>query len=260
MKATARFLLFHLLILVVLQSGAQEYAIDFTRTDCKGVEHQLFSELDSGKVIILDFVMLGCSPCFWATRDLDTIVKAFESTHPGRVKIYSFSYEDTHTCEQMFDWRTAGGFTDVTLFTQGAEMVGYYGGMGMPSIVVTGSSLHKVFYNGYGYFPTDDSLITAAIENALIYDQSGENELIAHSGFKIFPTLFSDRLYVEADENLAGSIILFYDSFGRKLMSATIPSTGKITISTSGLSKGLYFARIKAAGKGLTEGFKLIRQ
>jgi hypothetical protein len=84
---------------------AQQIAMDFTRFDCDSTEHHLFSELDEGEVIILDFVMLGCAPCIWATKNLDTIVQSFNSTYPGRVKIYSFSYESSHTCKQMMDWR-----------------------------------------------------------------------------------------------------------------------------------------------------------
>lgn len=254
-----RFVLFLAMLQVAFNAGAQEFAMDFARTDCKGVEHHLFSELDSGKVIILDFVMLGCSPCFWATRDLDTIVKAFESTYPGRVKIYSFSYDSSHTCEQMNDWRNQGGFPDVVLFTHGNEMVSYYGGIGMPTIVVTGSSIHRVFYNGYGYSSADDSLIIAAIENALNYNQSGVNEALAQGGFKVYPTLFSERIFVETGEEFSGSEIIICDIYGRQVMSAAIAANSRLSIPAVGFSKGLYFARFKT-GNGLSGGTRLIRQ
>jgi len=40
-------------------ANSQQFAMDFSRFDCDSVEHHLFSELDEGKVIILDFVMLA---------------------------------------------------------------------------------------------------------------------------------------------------------------------------------------------------------
>ena len=257
--AYCRIIFFLAVMQISFRTEAQEYALDFVRTDCKGMEHHLFSELDSGKVIILDFIMLGCSPCFWATRDLDTIVKAYESTHPGQVKIYSFSYENTHTCEQMFEWRAAGGFTDVTLFTQGAEMVSYYGGMGMPSIVVTGSSMHKVFYNGYGYTSAQDSMIIAAIDNALNYNHSGMDEIEGVYEFKVFPTFFSDRIFVEADEDLCGSEIILFDAYGRQVLNSIVNQSELISISTTALKQGFYFACLKTSD-GFSGSVKLIKR
>ena len=258
MRSIIKFFIL-LVILTSLDVSAQEFALDFTRADCKGEEHHLFSEHDSGSIIILDFVMLGCAPCIWATKDLDTIVTSYSNTHPGRVKIYSFSYENTHTCEQMYEWRTIGGFPDVTLFTQGADMVSYYGGMGMPSIVVTGSSLHKVFYNGYGYAPADDSAIIAAIDNALTYDQSGVFDRNDNDpGFRVYPTIFSNRLSVETKQGLDHSELLLYDIYGRQVYSATC-SASKISIfQIPELPKGQYIARLKIAN-GLSRGVKVIR-
>jgi thiol-disulfide isomerase/thioredoxin len=244
--------------LVVFHAGAQEYAMDFVQTDCKGVEHHLYSELDAGKVIVLDFVMLGCAPCIWATKDMDTIVSSYASAHPGRVSIYAFSYENTHTCEQMFEWRATGGFSDVTLFTQGAEMVTYYGGMGMPTIVVTGSSMHKVFYNGFGYSSAQDSMIIAAIDAALVYDQSGLDDGTSPDEFKIYPTLFSDRIFIETGKEFHGSELILCDINGRKVMSKAIRANSRVSIPTSELSKGIYFARYKT-GNRLSGSIKLIR-
>ena len=258
MKATVLFHFFLWLILLSYHSKAQEFAADFTQTDCKGVEHHFYSELDEGKVIILDFVMLGCSPCFWATRELDTIIASYADSHPGRLAIYSFSYDSSFTCEQMYAWRAEGGFTDVVLFTRGNELVSYYGGIGMPTIVVTGSSLHKVFYNGFGYDPSDNPLIISAIDNALIYEQSGTNDLLTGSNIKIYPTLFTDRIIIDTEGSLPGSQVIIYDGSGRKIISSLIPTDGLLSIPAASLSKGIYFALIKS-GNRLTGSAKLIK-
>ena len=258
MASFFKILFFLAMCQIAFHANAQEYAMDFIQTDCNGQEHHLFSELDEGRVIIHDLVMIGCAPCIWATKDLDTIVNAYAVTHPGRVEIYAFSYDSLFSCEQMMDWRAAGGFPNVSVFTHGNDLVSYYGGIGMPTIVVTGSSLHKVFYNGFGYSAADDSLIVAAIDNALNYDQSGVEDEMAKTGFRVYPTVFTDRIYVEINEDLPGAEVMIYDSCGRLVLSSAIDAESLQSINTAFLPKGFYITLLKT-GNSLYAGFRLIK-
>lgn len=237
---------------------AQQFAMDFFRSDCDSVEHHLYSELEEGKVIILDFVMLGCAPCIWATRDLDTIVQAYQFSHPGRVFIYSFSYESSSNCKQMSDWRYTGGFPDVKLFTDGAEMVEYYGGMGMPTIVITGGVDHMVFYNGYGYSPAHDSAIVAAIDSALNYTPAGSDEIEEDQGLTVFPTLFSDFLVVQSTRDVIGSHFRLMDIAGRIIVEFKVQEEGSIQIPAGHLPRGMYFVTVRD-DHGLNKSIKLVR-
>jgi len=239
-------------------ANSQQFAMDFSRFDCDSVEHHLFSELDEGKVIILDFVMLGCAPCIWATRNLDTLVQSYQYSHPGRLGIYAFSYESSFTCKQMFDWRTTGGFPQVTLFTDGAEMVEYYGGMGMPTIVITGGQDHKIFYNGYGYTPSHDSAIVAAIDSALNYSSSGSDEIMENQGLSVFPTIFSDFLIVQSSKDVIGSHFRLMDISGRIIMEFKLQEEGSMRIPAGHLPQGMYFASVQGE-HGLNKAFKLVR-
>jgi hypothetical protein len=247
-------------IFLMLISGAkgQSTAMDFKQTDCDGVDHHLFSELDAGNVIILDYVMLNCAPCVGATNALVALTAPYELTHPGRVRIYSYAFLDSYTCEQIIQWKRDFNYSHPA-FSQGEQQVSYYGGMGMPTIVITGTDNHKVFYNGIGYTPDNDALILAAIDSALLYNPTGVDEVISSNDVRIYPTLFTDKLYIEASKEYAGAEIVIFDSFGRKVLSSFVPESGRASILSGGLSKGLYIARLQTSA-GISEGIRLIRQ
>ena len=62
MKKT--LLLLSAIVFVINFSNAQTTAQDWTKTDCNGISHQLFTELDNGNCVILAFDMLpSCSLC-----------------------------------------------------------------------------------------------------------------------------------------------------------------------------------------------------
>lgn len=247
-------------IFFTLISGtkAQKTAMDFTQAECEGNEHHLFSELDAGNVIILEFVMLNCAPCIVATNALEDLTGPYELTNPGRVRIWSFAFLNSYTCDQILAWKSNNEFSH-PVFNNGEEQVSYYGGMGMPTIVVVGTNEHNVFYKSIGYTPSIDDLIREAIDSALLYNPTGVDEKISSSEFRVYPTLFSDQLYVETSKEFTGAEIIIFDAFGRQVLIFHVPESGRVSIPAAGLSKGLYIARLKN-GTGISDGIRLIRQ
>lgn len=148
--------------------SAQNVALDVTKTDCDGVLHPLYTELEEGKVIVQEYAMVtGCAGCWQAAEAIGTVVDAFEASHPGRVKFYATGYDDVYTCPQMNTWQSAYSLTPV-LFTNGAAEVDYYGGMGMPTVVVLGGgAAHGVYgkWIGFGAWLAED--LTDSIQIAL---------------------------------------------------------------------------------------------
>jgi thiol-disulfide isomerase/thioredoxin len=255
-KFTLAFTLFSLLLISHTTVG-QATAMDVAQADCGDVSHHLYTELDAGKVVILDFVMLNCAPCIVGTNALENISSPYETSHPGRVKIYSFGFLNSYTCEQLTAWRDNNSFTH-PVFNNGEGQVAYYGGMGMPTIVVVGTNEHKVFFKSIGYTPSVDKAIKAAIDSALLYNPTGMAEEITGDRFSVYPTFFSDRIYIDGDESLSGHEILITDAFGREVMKGSIPPGGKMAVPSAGFAKGLYILRIKGE-EGVSEGKKLFR-
>lgn len=253
-----KYLLGFSLLLLAYSAHSQDYAIDFTQNDCEGNSHQLFDEHNAGKVVILEFVMLNCAPCIVGTNALESILAPYEISYPGRVQIYSFGFLNSYTCEQLMAWRSDNEFNH-PVFNNGEDQVDYYGGMGMPTIVVTGTNTHKVFYKSIGYLPSMDKDIKAAIDSALQYSPSGVGEMTGTGVFRAYPTVFTDQFTVETDVTRAGAEVILSDSYGRILMKSAIPGSGKLDISTSGLSRGMYIVRLNSK-EGLTSGTLMIRQ
>ncbi len=111
------------------------------------------------------------------------------------------------------------------MFSNGEEQVNYYGGMGMPTIVVVGTNEHKVFFKSIGYTSAIDDQIRQAIDSALLYNPSGVGEKIASDGFRIYPTLFTDRINIETGKEFNGAEIVIFDAYGRQVLE--IPRSGK---------------------------------
>lgn len=245
-------------LLVFTLVKGQSVAMDFNQEECNGPSHHLFNELDEGKAIVLEFVMLNCAPCIVATKALDKIMSSYDESHPDRVELYSFGFLDSYNCDQMMAWRSNNNFTH-HVFTGGEEQVSYYGGMGMPTIVVIGTGDHKVFFKSAGYTVELDNEIRAAIDSALMYDPTGVEEELGTDRFNAFPTIFTDKFHINTDNVPAGSEAVLYNIVGKKIKTYTVPATGRITVSGTELTKGLYFIRLQSTG--LTSGsIRLIKQ
>lgn len=237
---------------------SQSTAMDFEQNDCSGTPHHLFSELDAGKVLVLEFIMLNCAPCIVATKALEDIVAPYEQLHPGRVAIYSVGFLNSYTCDQLNKWISNNSF-DHPIFSDGESQVNYYGGMGMPTIIVLGTNEHKVFYNGIGYTASHDALIRAAIDSALLYNPAGIGEELALSSYKVYPTVFTDRIVYESEEYFAGTELVIFNTLGWQVQSFPVTFPGRMSILTEGLPKGIYIARLRD-NQGVTGGIRLIKQ
>jgi len=258
MKNTITLWILPMLSLLAFHVNSQTTAMDFEQAECEGASHHLFTELDAGNVVILEFVMLNCAPCIVGTKALESITAPYENSHPGRIHIYSFGFLNSYTCDQIFGWKNDNDFTH-PVFDNGEDQVAYYGGMGMPTIVVVGTNERKVFYKSIGYTPSIDDEIQQALDSALLYNPTGIGDKYPVSGFRIYPTLVSDHFNVEISEYISGSEIILFDSFGRAVLTAGITGRGRTSIPVAGLSKGLYIARIRQ-NNGLSDGIRLIIQ
>lgn len=231
--------------------------MDFNVGDCGGGNHHLFTELDAGNVIIIDFVMMNCSSCITGTDGLRTIAAPYGSSHPGRVHIYTFGYTNSISCSQMQAWMSAYGFTH-TCFSGDDNQVSYYGGMGMPTIVVVGKNNHEVLYKKLGYEPSDNTAVVAAIETGLQYNPQGIEDVQAQQQIHIFPSLIKDQLTAGFDRKMSGSLAVF-DLSGRKMAEQAVDGQDQVIIGTAMLEAGIY-AVIFTGRNGLVFTTKVVKE
>jgi hypothetical protein len=153
-------------LLACTSTQAQTTAMDFTADDCDGVSHTLFSDLDAGYCVVIDLVMMNCPSCGPATLQIHNNVIPNVSD-PSRVKFYSIGYTNSITCSQITAWRDGIGLNH-PVFAGMSAMTTYYGGMGMPTVVVLGGgSSHAVYYNELGHNASDNAAVADAIDAAL---------------------------------------------------------------------------------------------
>lgn len=133
-----------------------------------GKQYDLYNCLDSGVVIVHEYVMMSCRPCITAGKGLEKIVNSLRKLHPGRILYFQTVFDDVTDAATMKKWVKDNSFTPDAIFLKGASEVAFYGGMGMPTILVLGGGQrHKGYYKRLGYSPRDNGVIIKAIRRAL---------------------------------------------------------------------------------------------
>lgn len=119
-------LLFSLTLITSMSVSAQKVAKDFTFTDVKGVEHNLYDYLDQGKTVIIDVSAAWCGPCwaFHQTHILEDLYKQHgPAGEPGvdenttdDVIVLFLEGEQTNTINQLngIQGNTGNSYADAT--------------------------------------------------------------------------------------------------------------------------------------------------
>lgn len=244
MKTSFLFLIFTLFLSV----GYSQTATNFTCKDCSGIEHDLFTELESGKVIVIDWVM-PCGPCAGPTLTTYNIVQSYQATHPGKVFMYvADDFADT-PCVSLASWLQGIGATNVTVFSNSAINMMDYGSYGMPKVVVIGGSGHQVFYDANN--AVNAELLIAAIDSAIAVSSVGIND----------PVTILSELSIHPNPSHGEFVLNFSLEKDLPLMVEILDVTGKVvfakevermsagpnslTLNTK-LPSGLYFVTLNA--------------
>src|ERR1700744_4866574 len=101
----------------------------------------LYATLDSGFVIVQEYVMMDCRPCITAAKGLETIITSMQRLYPGRIRFYQTVYDNETNATALKKWIKENGFRPEAAFTEGKKEVEFYGGMGMPTILVLGGGM-----------------------------------------------------------------------------------------------------------------------
>lgn len=233
-----------LALLAATGSRAQTTALDFTANDCAGTSHTLFSDLDAGYCVVIDLVMMGCPSCIPATHAIvDDVIP--NTSNPAMVKFYTIGYTNAITCGQINTWASDNGFTHPVFAGMSAQTT-YYGGMGMPTVIVLGGgSAHGVYYNELGHSASDNPAIIAAINSALA-DAVGIEEDGARA-ITLGPNPVASTLNLNGSYTSAKVI----DAQGRIVLN-TAPNGTSLDVST--LASGQYTLELIATDKSRAIG------
>lgn len=174
-----------------------QVAVNFTCDDCNGVTHDLFTELDTGNVIVLLWVM-PCISCIVPAQTTHSTVLGFQSEHPNKVFMYLCDdFADTD-CTSLGDWATTNGVTNTTNFSDASIKMTDYGFNEMNKVVVIGGLDHTVYYRADNVVNADE--LAVAIQTAI--DESPTSVFIVNGA-----TPFSAMLYPNPAGPMAHLII-----------------------------------------------------
>lgn len=214
-------------------TSAQTTAQDWQKADCDGNNYGLYEMCDSGNIVIMEFVMMNCTPCVTAAGQLKQVVAEFEQSHPGRVKIFSISYNNTTTCTALKTWKTNAG-CEWPVISNGKEILEPYGSMGMPTIAVVGHD-KQVLYTSIGFSGSKVSALKTAISNGLT-QSSVKADAAKSSQYSLYPNPASNMLRIETTTEMPRSYKIV-DGLGKELLSGSF-TTGEV--NTSSLASGAY--------------------
>jgi hypothetical protein len=228
---------------------AQTTAINFNCNDCNGSNHDLFTELNAGKVIVLVWVM-PCSACISASRTAYDDVQTYSATNPGRVLFYLADDYANTSCSTLSAWGNTNSMPDAVVFSNTAINPANYGNVGMPKIVILGGTSHTVFYNEDN--GANLSGINPAIDQAMVAAGIEENSNTV-SEVNLYTDFANNTATLFYDLNTENSVnIDIFDITGKKINTISISNqaAGKheVQIDMENLNSGLYFLKLNTSG------------
>jgi len=236
-------------------SIAQTTAMDFNRNDCNGNNQHLFNDLDAGQAVILEFFMNNCSSCVIAGQELEAMKSALLAQYPGKIKSYALAYTNSYSTTVVKNWVINNSFSSIPM-DSGAAQVAYYGGFGMPTIVILGGGTgHLILGSPYiGFSPGDTTQMAIDIRNFLNSSSGINSTTKAVSDVKVFPNPATESIQVSLTLS-AGSVMSMgiTDVTGKQIENVTINESvvaGEITkkINVSHLPKGTYILVVRVNG------------
>lgn len=253
---------------ILLLSGmaiGQTTATDFTASDCSSGSHTLFTELNSGKIVVLVWVM-PCGACISDAKAAYDAVQSFATSNPGKVIYWLSDDAGNTTCSSLSSWASTNsiGTTSASYFgnTGNAIDEANYGGSGMPHVVVIGGSSHHIYYNQKNG-SSDGPAITSAISTAITATTGVGNVSNAVSVLSLFPNPAKDRISVNYGlDNATPVNIEVYDVVGKSVKTVALgeQSSGQHSLDMNfenKLASGVYFLKINIGNASQTVKFTI---
>ncbi len=242
---------------------SQTTATNFTATDCNSVSHNLFSVLDSGKVVVLVWVM-PCTNCISDSKAAYDAAQSFATSYPGRVLYWMSDDLGNSTCTSISGWANTNliGPANLTVFGNVGTPIdeGLYGGSAMPHVLVIGPN-HHVYLNiknGSNDLVTVTDSIAAAL--ATLRTNNIPNQ---GSSLKLFPNPAKDKVTLSYNIEQQGSVsIEVFNIIGNKVKTVTsgtqYPGEHSIDLNfEKKLANGIYFLKVVSGNSSQTIKFNI---
>ncbi len=231
-------------------------APDFTATDCNGNSVNLYSQLNAGKVVVLNWVM-PCGACVGPSLTAYNVVQSFASPD---VVYYLIDDMSNTNCTQLGTWADNSNIgSNRTEFSTSAIVETNYGGTGMPHVAVVGPN-HTFYFNGLNAAAGNATAIQNAISSALA---TGINQPVATSpAMKASWSAGIKAVMIQYNVSETGSVTLdIMNELGQSVSKKEITSQSKgnysVSMDLGKPGKGLYFVRMTNGSHSETVKFSI---
>ena len=174
-------------------------------------------------------------------------------TYPGMVKGYAFPYQNSTTCAYSASWVNSNNLSSFwTPMDSGAYQVAYYGGFGMPTIVLLGGQDHRVMFSTLSFSTSDTTIMRDSI--LALFGSTGINDLPENvNSFSLYPNPSKDNVSISLEVTKSEMVkIEMIDNSGKivnVIWDGTINGNWKHNYDISSLAAGNYFIRLSINDK-----------
>jgi hypothetical protein len=249
------------LVLASFAMNAQTTAMQMNGLDCNGNSMDVFADLDAGKAVVLFYYMPNCGSCPPHASRIQSMVNNVMNTYPGMVKGYAFPFQNTTTCAYSQSWVTSNSLNFYAPMDSGAASVAYYGGFGMPTVVLLGGLDHRVMFSTLNMTVGDTTIMRDSILNLFA---TGVNSLPGFiSSFNAFPNPSNSSVQIELNLTKAAMIKLEIVNVLGEIVEVpfngeTAPGLFRKEIVTAGYPNGTYFIRVTSDGEVSSQSFTVV--
>lgn len=203
---------------------------DFTMTDTKGNTRNLFTELDAGKVVVIDFFSTTCGSCQLGIPEMESVwIDVLDRGDLG----YVWAVEAMHRTDSAIDvfFENYGGtFPAFSIIDDDSVVNDTFG--------------YHVPYTPYYYVISPQYKIhNVSLDNVrkFVEDALGINSIVSNSISQIRVRRGGDELFVSnipVDEHF--NKVILHDMSGRKIVESPLENGAQSIIINSDFNSGIY--------------------
>ena len=228
-------------------------AMQISGVDCYGEPVDKFADLDAGKAIILHFYMPDCGACPPPADKMQEMATNIMVDYPDMVKGYAFPFQDITTCDYSISWVEDNHLPFFAPMDSGEYPVAYYGGFGMPTVVLLGGADHRVMFTTLSFITSDTTEMRDSILNMLGAPTDILNNVSSISNFNVYPNPANEILQINVDISMNSDIkINILDITGKLILEIAEEKNvaGNIIkqVNVSSISEGIYLVKLTANG------------
>lgn len=245
---TISFFISSFFIVVNAQSAMQ-----ISGEDCYGAPVDMFADLDAGKAIVIIFYMPDCGACPPPAEKLQEMATNIMVDYPDAVKGYAFPFQDITNCDYSVSWVEDNHVPFFAPMDSGEYALAYYGGFGMPTVVLLGGADHRVMFSTLSFITSDTTEMRDSILNMLGAPTDILNNVSSISNFNIYPNPANETMQINVELALNSDIeIGIHDITGKLIVQVAEEKNvaGNFTkqVNVSSMSEGIYLVKLTANG------------